>query len=50
MEIEFLVQMRQPDKCESVRNDDIFNIQLSLPMHGENAPHEEEMTEENFCM
>ena len=28
MNIEFLVQMRQYDKCGSVRNDDIFNLHL----------------------
>ena len=26
--IEFLVQMRQSDKCGSVRNNDIFNLHL----------------------
>ena len=28
MDTEFLVQMRQSDKCGSVRNDDIFNLHL----------------------
>ena len=28
MGIEFLVQMRQSDKCGSARNDDIFNLHL----------------------
>ena len=28
MDIEFLVRMRQSDKCGSVRNDDIFNLHL----------------------
>ena len=28
MDIEFLVQMRQSDKCGGVRNDDIFNLHL----------------------
>ena len=28
MDIEFMVQMRQCDKCGSVRNDDIFNLRL----------------------
>ena len=28
MDIEFLVQMGQPDKCGSVSNDDIFNLYL----------------------
>ena len=28
MNIEFLVQMRQSDKCRGVRNDDIFNLHL----------------------
>ena len=28
MGIEFLVQMKQSDKCGSVRNDDIFNLHL----------------------
>ena len=28
MDIEFQVQMRQSDKCGSVRNDDIFNLHL----------------------
>ena len=28
MDIEFLVQMRQSDKCGSVRNDDVFNVDL----------------------
>ena len=28
MDIKFLVQMRQSHKCGSVRNDDIFNLQL----------------------
>ena len=30
MDIEFLVQMRQSDKCGSVRNDDIFNLHLGF--------------------
>ena len=30
MDIEFLVQMRQSDKCGSVRNDDIFNLTLGI--------------------
>ena len=28
MDTEFLVQMRQSNKCGSVRNDDIFNLHL----------------------
>ena len=28
MNIEFLVQMRQSNKCGSVRNDEIFNLHL----------------------
>ena len=28
MKIEFLVQMRQSDKCGSVRDDEIFNLHL----------------------
>ena len=28
MDIEFLVQMRQCNKCESVQNDEIFNLHL----------------------
>ena len=28
VDIEFLVQMRQSNKCGSVRNDEIFNILL----------------------
>ena len=28
MEIEFLVQMGQSEKCGSVKNDDIFNLHL----------------------
>ena len=28
MDIQLLVQMRQSDKCVSVRNDDIFNLHL----------------------
>ena len=28
MDTEFLVQMRQSDKCGSVRNDEIFNLHL----------------------
>ena len=28
MDTEFLVQMRQPNKCGTVRNDEIFNLRL----------------------
>ena len=28
IDIELFVQMRQSDKCESVKNDDIFNVHL----------------------
>ena len=28
MDTEFLIQMRQPNKCGSVRNDEIFNLNL----------------------
>ena len=28
IDTEFLVQMRQSNKCESVRNDEIFNLHL----------------------
>ena len=30
MDTEFLVQMRQSNKCESVRKDEIFNLHLGL--------------------
>ena len=32
MDLEFLVQKRQSNKCKSVRNDEIFNLHLASGM------------------